>query len=239
MREFDLIIQGLLDEDKLGHLFVVDIHFHQKNASKKQLFFNKIYSPIFEKKKIFSANERSLFQLLDAMRLNDKEKIDFFKTTTETHKTMDEKIAIRLHAERLHFLLTKFGWKVTKIRSHYTFEQKKFKKDFAIMNQVSRQNAKTDVQKDFFELMNNVNFGYDCRNNADNWYISGICDELEELMCGKRYQNVFDQSISEFVSSEYLGRQIEEECSNKITRLNPNDEYYDTWKNYLEFEKEK
>ena len=51
MREFDLIIQGLLDEDKLGHLFVVDIQFHQKNASKKQLFFNKIYSPIFEKKK--------------------------------------------------------------------------------------------------------------------------------------------------------------------------------------------
>ena len=36
------------------------------------------------------------------------------------------------------------------------------------MNQVSRQNAKTDVQKDFFELMNNVNFGYDCRNNAEN-----------------------------------------------------------------------
>ena len=47
-------------------------------------------------------------------------------------------------------------------------------------------------------------------------------------MYGKRYQNVFDQSISEFVSSEYLGRQIEEECSNKITGLNPNDEYYDT-----------
>ena len=42
------------------------------------------------------------------------------------------------------------GWKVIKIGGHYTFEQKKLKKDFVIMNQVSRQNAKTDVEKYFF-----------------------------------------------------------------------------------------
>ena len=71
MREFDLIIQGISDEDKIGLLFLVDIHFDQKNASEKQLFFNEIYSPIFEKKKVLPANERSIFQLLDAMRLND------------------------------------------------------------------------------------------------------------------------------------------------------------------------
>ena len=35
LREFDLIFQGILDEDKIGHLLVVNIHFHQKNASKK------------------------------------------------------------------------------------------------------------------------------------------------------------------------------------------------------------
>ena len=29
------------------------------------------------------------------------------------------------------------------------------------MNQVSTQNAKTDVQKGFYKLMNNSNFGYD------------------------------------------------------------------------------
>ena len=70
------------------------------------------------------------------------------------------------------------------------------------MNQVSRQNTKTDIEKDFFKLMNNANIGYDCRNNADNCYFSPIYDELEELMYSKRYQNVFDQSISEFVSWE-------------------------------------
>ena len=72
MREFDLIIQGISDKDKIGPLFVVDIHFDHKNASEKQLFFNKIYLPIFEKKKVLPANERFVFQLLDTMRLNDK-----------------------------------------------------------------------------------------------------------------------------------------------------------------------
>ena len=37
---------------------------------------------------------------------------------------------------------------VIKIRGHYNFEQKQFKKDFVIMKQVSRQNAKTDVEKE-------------------------------------------------------------------------------------------
>ena len=38
------------------------------------------YIPIFEKKKVLSANERSVFQLYDAMRLNDKGTINSFKT---------------------------------------------------------------------------------------------------------------------------------------------------------------
>ena len=40
MREFDLIIQGSSDEDKIAHFLVVDIYFNQKNASEEQLFFN-------------------------------------------------------------------------------------------------------------------------------------------------------------------------------------------------------
>ena len=93
MREFDLIIQVISDEDKICHLFVVDKHFDQKNVSKRQLFFNEIYSPIFEKKKVLSANERSVCELLDAMRLNDEATINSFKTTAKTHAIMDEKIS--------------------------------------------------------------------------------------------------------------------------------------------------
>ena len=81
------------------------------------------------------------------------------------------------------------------------------------MNQVSRQNTKVDVEKDFFKLMVNPNYGHNCCNNVDNCYFSRIYDELEELMHAKRYQNIFNLSISKFVSSEYLERQIGEEFS--------------------------
>ena len=81
------------------------------------------------------------------------------------------------------------------------------------MNQVSRQNTKVDVEKDFFKLMVNPNYGHNCRNNVDNCYFSRIYDELEELMHAKRYQNIFNLSISKFVSTEYLERQIGEEFS--------------------------
>ena len=67
--EFELILQSVPDTDKIGHLFAVDIEFDKKNATEKQLFFNEIYTTIFEKKKILSGNERLVFQLLDAMKV--------------------------------------------------------------------------------------------------------------------------------------------------------------------------
>ena len=83
------------------------------------------------------------------MRLNDKGMIISYKTTAKTHATMDKKISIPLYAEHLHLLMTKCGWRVWNVRVHYTFQQSKFKKDFITMNQVSRQQAKTDVERDF------------------------------------------------------------------------------------------
>ena len=97
-----------------------------------------------------SANERSVFQLLDAMRLNDKGLVNSYKTTAKTHATMDKKFNIPLYADHLHFLLSKCGWRVRNVRAHYTSEQSKFKNYFVIMNQVSRQNATIDVETDLF-----------------------------------------------------------------------------------------
>ena len=131
---------------------MVDIEFDEKNADEKQLFFTEIYTPIFEKK-VLSANERSVFKLLDAMRLNDKGTINSYKITVKSLTTMDKIFAIPLYAEHLHFLFSRCGWRVSNVWAHYTFEQSKFKKEFVIMNQVSRQNAKMDVEKDFLKLM--------------------------------------------------------------------------------------
>ena len=68
--------------------------------------------PFLKKKKVLSANERSAFQLLDAISLNDKGTINSYKTTIKTHSTLDGKIAILLYAEHLHLLITRCGWRV-------------------------------------------------------------------------------------------------------------------------------
>ena len=73
-----------------------------------------------------------------------------------------------MYLEQLAFVIKRAGWKVTKLKSHYTFEQDLFKKDFILMNQRSRQNAKNAIEKNFYKLMNNSNFGYDCRNKIGN-----------------------------------------------------------------------
>ena len=93
----------------------------------KNSYFSMKSTPQFLKKKVSSSNERSIFQLLDAMRLNDKGTINSYKTTAKTHATMDKKLAIPLYAEQLHILILRCGWKVSKARAHYTFEQIKFK----------------------------------------------------------------------------------------------------------------
>ena len=41
------------------------------------------------------------------------------------------------------------------------FEQACFKKEFVTMNHNARQKTKTPVERDFYKLMNNSNFGID------------------------------------------------------------------------------
>ena len=63
----------------------------------------------------------------------------------------------------------------------------KFKKEFAIMNQVSHQNATARAERDFFKLINNSNFCDEGRNNADNrFFFQTIYDEIEELSYAKK-----------------------------------------------------
>ena len=63
-----------------------------------------------------------------------------------------------MYLEDLLFCIKRAGWKVTKIHSHLTFEQSRFKRNFILMNQKSRQLSKNNVEKDFYKLMNNSNF---------------------------------------------------------------------------------
>ena len=169
MRKLQLIIEGISHEDRKDIILLLTCLI-SRDARPKELLFNEIYAPAFEKKKVLLGPERSVFQLLDAMRVNGFGVLNAYKATTKTHSTMGKKLFIPLYAEHLHSLIKRCGWLVTKIYLHFTFEQAMFKKEFVIMNQVSRQNAKTSIEKDFFKLMINSNFGYDCRNNLDNCF---------------------------------------------------------------------
>ena len=70
------------------------------------------------------------------------------------------------------------------------------------MNQKSRQHSKNNVEKDFYKLMNNSNFGFDCRNNLDNCKFVPIFDEYKEITFINQYHNIFDSKFSEFVTAE-------------------------------------
>ena len=59
---------------------------------------------------------------------------------------MDKKNATLLYAEHLHLLISRCGWRVTKVRGHYTFEQSEFKEEFGVMNQISRQNSQDNME---------------------------------------------------------------------------------------------
>ena len=152
---------------------------------------------------------------------------------------MDKKIFIPLYDKHLHFLIKRCGWLVTKFYSDFTFDQAMFKKYFVVMNQISRQNAKTSVEKDFYMLMNNSNFSYDCRNDIYNCFFSPIVDEIEEVRYIRRHQNIFDPSFQNFVSCDLLERDINNEFDNEITGLDFNCQFFDAKRNSLEIERKK
>ena len=94
------------------------------------------------------------------------------------------------------------------------------------MNQKSREESKNDIKKDFYQLMNNSNFGYDCRNNLDNCKFMLIFDDLKEITYINRYYNIFDSKISEFVTADLLKTNIKEKFNNELMKLDKEDKFY-------------
>ena len=75
--------------------------------------------------------------------------------------------------------------------------------------------------------MNNSNFDYDCRNNLDNCKFVPIFDKYKELTYIHRYHDIFDQKISQFVTSELLRADIEEKFNDKLSKLDKEDRFYE------------
>ena len=44
------LLSGISHRDEIGHLFVVDLQFNVERATQEELFYNEIYTLLFEKK---------------------------------------------------------------------------------------------------------------------------------------------------------------------------------------------
>ena len=126
---------------------------------------------------------------------------------------------------------------VQKVHSHITFEQKRFKKNFFLMNQKSRQESKSGVEKDFFKLLNNSNLGYDCRNNIDNCNFVPIFDEIGEIQNVEKYYNIFDPKVSQFLSGDLMKDSVESKFNDKLHKLDIKNPFYQIKFNTLNHER--
>ena len=127
----------------------------------------------------------------------------------------------------MFFFATRAGWKVTKTYDHYTFRQARFKRDFVVMNQNAQKTAKTKVEKDFYKLLNNSNFGNNCRNNIGNSTPELMFDGHEEISYLRKFTNIMQNSkFRQFFSLDLLCENVQQEYKNKKEKLDKNDPFY-------------
>ena len=94
------------------------------------------------------------------------------------------------------------------------------------MNQKSRQESKNNIEEDFYKLMSNSSFGYDCRNNLDNCKFVHIFDKFKEITNVGRYFNFFDPRISQFVTTYLIKQDTEEKYKDNLIKLDKEDRFY-------------
>ena len=122
-----MLLESLNLEDKIGHLYIVDIKFDYENATEKQVTYNEMYPPIAEKQKTIDPCEKSVYQLLDNYKESKRGPVSY-RVTAKAHSTLIPKKCIPLYLEDLAFIIKRYGWVVTKIHAHLTFDQSPFKK---------------------------------------------------------------------------------------------------------------
>ena len=226
-KEFNLLMETVTLDDPRGHMFVVDIEFDHLTAAPSQIMYNEILPPVVEKRKILEPNERSVFQLLELYSETEQGNPKSYKLSPQSQATLLPKRYIPLYLEEIKFLIYRCGWKVTKLYRHYYYEQERFKKEFILMSQKARQESKNLIESNFCKLLNNANFGYNCRNNLDNCTFEPINDELREITYIKRYHNsIFDSEVSPFITSQVIKEEITARYNDEIGKLSQTDPFY-------------
>ena len=107
------------------------------------------------------------------------------------------------------------------------------------MNQDSRQKAIFSVEKNFYKLLNNANFGIECSSNIDNCDFEPIYNEIGEVGYVKKCDSIFDNiKYSDFSNINIMKEEIEEKYSKLILALDLEDLTFEAKKYSLKNRKE-
>ena len=93
------------------------------------------------------------------------------------------------------------------------------------MNQRLRQNSQNKIEKDFYKLLNNFNYGHNCRSNLDNFRFEPIYDEIKEITYLRKYHSLFDPKISKFVNSSLIESEIQNRYIEELFEIRNDDPF--------------
>ena len=62
----------------------------------------------------------------------------------------------------------------------------------SIMVRDENKEKVSSVERDFYKLLNNSNFGMDCRNKIDNCFLEPLYDDFSEISYIKRFATIFN-----------------------------------------------
>ena len=102
------------------------------------------------------------------------------------------------------------------------------------MNQKAQQHATSSVEREFYKLLNNSNFGIDCRDNIDNCIIEPLYDDTDEVSYIQKFVDISDDRYSDFHDSNLLKELIIQKFNSKISGLDKKSKLYQIYKDNYE-----
>ena len=113
--------------------------------------------------------------------LNNKLNIKYTEKDKKLILDLLPKKNYKIYYKNLEYYM-KLGIKITKIHRILTFDEKPFLKDYIDLNTNLRKEAKNDLEKDLFKLMNNAIFGKSMENVLNRSNIKLINNDPEKLL---------------------------------------------------------
>ena len=113
-REFNLLLESVDLDNKLGQLLFLDIRFNKEEVTPREFMCNEIYCLIFDKGKTIDATERSVFQLSESLQENDEVDPRSYLCSKKIYVTMFEKTFMLLYLEHSVFLIKRAELQLTK-----------------------------------------------------------------------------------------------------------------------------